>query len=85
MSWPVVASLAVMTGGAFMSAYHDLHFTVVGCAWMVGNCVTTSGYVLYLRKVTTDKTLQLSKMDMVFYNSSLSVLLTGLALFCTGE
>jgi len=85
IGWPVVLALAIMLLGALMSAWHDLHFSAVGGGCMLANCASTCAYVLYLRKVTTDPTMTLGRVDQVFINSGLTVVLCGTMLLLSGE
>merc|ERR1712157_217666 len=54
------------------AAWNDIYVTYIGLLWMVANCFSTAGYVLYLKFAT--KTVKLSKFGMVFYNNVLCTL-----------
>merc|ERR1711862_395421 len=68
----IMLAFGVMLGGAIAAAWSDLNVTGFGFFWMIANCLSTSGYVLYLKYITT--TLNLSKFGMVFYNNVLCTL-----------
>ena len=68
----VLVAFGVMLGGAIAAAWNDINFSVEGLFWMVANCFSTSGYVLYLKFAT--KNVKLSKFGMVFYNNVLCTL-----------
>lgn len=68
----VVLAFAIMLGGAVSAAWNDIYITWIGLFWMIGNCLSTAGYVLYLKFAT--KTVKLSKFGMVFYNNVLATL-----------
>jgi len=65
----VMAAFGIMLLGAVFAARNDADVTQTGLFWMLGNCLCTSGYVLYLKYAT--KTVKLSKFGMVFYNNVL--------------
>lgn len=54
-----------------------------GYFWMVANCCTTAGYVLYMKHAT--KTIKLPRFGMVFYNNLLTTLLLTVAAFMVGD
>ena len=66
-----IVAVMVMVFGAMFAGYNDLGFSWVGYFWMVANCLSTSGYVLYMRFAST--TIKLPKFGMVFYNNLLSM------------
>lgn len=68
----VMLAFGIMLGGAIAAAWYDLYLTWIGFFWMIANCLSTSGYVLYLKFAT--KNLKLSKFGMVFYNNVLCTL-----------
>mmetsp|Transcript_28632 Transcript_28632/g.42370 ORF Transcript_28632/g.42370 Transcript_28632/m.42370 type:complete len:387 (+) Transcript_28632:140-1300(+) len=68
----VKLAFGVMLAGACMAAVNDVHITPLGVFWMAANCLTTAGYVLYMKFAT--KTVKLSKFGMVFYNNVLCTL-----------
>jgi len=67
----VIASFGVMLGGAVFAAWHDISLTLTGLLWMALNCISSSGYVLYMKHAT--ETVDLKKFGMVFYNNVLCV------------
>jgi len=67
----IFTSFLIMLGGAILAARNDLQFNLLGYGWMAANCLSTAGYVLYMRKAT--KSVKLSRWAMVFYNNILSV------------
>ncbi len=52
---------------------NDLEFTFVGYFWMFLNCISTAGYVLYMRYASA--TIKVPKFGMVYYNNLLSTVL----------
>lgn len=68
----VFVAFAVMLGGAAFAAKNDVAITAVGIFWMALNCISTSGYILYMKFAT--KSVNLSKFGMVFYNNVLCTL-----------
>jgi GDP-mannose transporter len=60
-----------MLSGAVAAAWNDIYISWTGVFWMALNCISTSGYVLYMKFAT--KNVQLSKFGMVFYNNVLCV------------
>lgn len=74
----VMAAFGTMLAGAIFAAKNDVTVTVIGLFWMAMNCLTTAGYILYMKFAT--KTVKLSKFGMVFYNN---VLCTTFLLPCT--
>lgn len=81
----IVLSLALMLSGALLAAAHDLSFDAVGYAYMLANCLCTSSYVLLMRWRTTDKSLNLGKVGMVYYNNLLAIFTSLPFAFATGE
>jgi len=69
----IVLSLVLMLSGALAAAASDLEFKPKGYLYMLANCLSTSTYVLLMRWRTTDPTLKLGKVGMVFYNNLLAV------------
>eukprot|EP00979_Chaetoceros_neogracilis_P004033 scaffold695_cov279-Chaetoceros_neogracile.AAC.59 len=65
----VIAAFATMLAGAIFAAKNDVSITSIGVFWMTMNCLTTAGYILYMKFAT--KTVKLSKFGMVFYNNVL--------------
>lgn len=76
VTYGVILSFGVMIFGAVLAAANDLAFSFTGYAWQISNCVSTSGYVLYLKHAT--QSIELSKFGMVFYNNLLSIPLLGI-------
>jgi GDP-mannose transporter len=67
-----MAAFGVMLGGAVFASSHDVSMTWKGLFWMLANCLSTSGYVLYMKHAT--QTIQMNKFGMVFVNNVLCVL-----------
>lgn len=78
-----LSSVAVMTSGAIFAGFNDLGFSFVGYMWMLLNCMTTSGYVLYMRFASTS--IKLPKFGMVFYNNLLSMFILSPLIIIMGE
>ena len=68
----VMVAFGVMLGGAVFAAKNDVAITTVGLFWMSANCISTAGYILYMKFAT--KTVKLPKFGMVFYNNVLCTL-----------
>jgi len=79
----VFVAFGIMLAGAIAAAGYDISMSLTGFTWMVLNCISTSGYVLYM-KHATEKIL-LSKFGMVFYNNLLCVAFLLPAAFVMGE
>lgn len=79
----VVVAFGIMLSGAVAAAWNDIGFTWTGLFWMVLNCVSTSGYVLYMKFAT--KNLKLSTFGMVFYNNVLCVFFLLPAAYAMGQ
>lgn len=79
----VLAAFGVMLFGAVAAAWNDITVTSTGLFWMAANCLTTSGYVLYMKHATQH--VQLSKFGMVFVNNVLCVAFLLPAAFVLGE
>lgn len=67
----VVVAFGIMLSGAVAAAWNDIYISWTGLFWMILNCFSTSGYVLYMKFAT--KNVKLSKFGMVFYNNVLCV------------
>lgn len=65
----VILAFGIMLGGACLAAINDVEFTLIGLYWMAANCVSTAGYVLYMKFAM--KRIKMSKFGMVFYNNLL--------------
>lgn len=78
-----VLAFVVMLGGAFAAAKNDIEITAMGLFWMVANCLSTSGYVLYMKYAT--QSVQLTKFGMVFVNNVLCVGFLLPAAYAMGE
>lgn len=65
----VMVAFGIMLTGAVAAAWNDIEVSWVGIFWMMLNCLSTSGYVLYMKFAT--KNVKLSKFGMVFYNNLL--------------
>ena len=79
----VIASFAVTLLGAVAAAWNDIESSWIGLFWMGANCVSTAGYVLYMKYAT--KHVKLSKFGMVFVNNLLCVFFLLPAAFWRGE
>jgi len=69
----VILAFLVMLGGAMLAAKNDVQISGIGLFWMAANCLSTAGYILYMKFAT--KTVKLSKFGMVFYNNVLCTVL----------
>ena len=67
----VMVAFGIMLSGAIAAAWNDIEVSWIGLFWMALNCLSTSGYVLYMKFAT--KHVKLSKFGMVFYNNVLCV------------
>lgn len=65
----VILAFAIMLAGAVAAAWNDLYISTLGIFWMAMNCISTAGYILYMKFAT--KNVKLSKFGMVFYNNVL--------------
>jgi len=79
----VIVAFGVMLLGAVAAAWNDMSLSYAGLVWMALNCVSSSGYVLYM-KHATDK-VKLSKFGMVFYNNFLCVFFLLPVAFAMGQ
>jgi GDP-mannose transporter len=79
----VFVAFGVMLAGAVAAAWNDINITALGLFWMAANCVSTSGYVLYMKHAT--KHVKLSKFGMVHVNNVLCVVFLLPAAFLMGE
>jgi GDP-mannose transporter len=68
-----IIAVLIMTAGAILAGMNDLEFSWAGYFWMIMNCLSTSGYVLYTKYATGN--IKLSKMGMLYYNNLLSTIL----------
>lgn len=66
-----------------MAAWNDIFITWQGLFWMAANCVSTSGYVLYMKHATNN--VKLTKFGMVFVNNVLCVVFLLPIAMITGE
>lgn len=67
----VIAAFGIMLLGAVAAAGNDMSISGIGMAWILANCVSCSGYVLYMKHAT--ETIKLQKFGMVYYNNLLCV------------
>lgn len=67
----VIVAFGVMLGGAILAAWNDVFITATGLLWMTANCLSTSGYVLYMKHATN--TVKMTKFGMVYVNNLLCV------------
>jgi GDP-mannose transporter len=79
----VFVAFGVMLTGAVAAAWNDINITGLGLFWMAANCVSTSGYVLYMKHATQH--VQLSKFGMVHVNNVLCVVFLLPAAYFMGE
>ena len=66
-----MAALRIMLLGAASAARNDANITFSGVFWIIANCFSTAGYILYMKHAI--KTIQLSKFGMVYVNNILCV------------
>jgi GDP-mannose transporter len=66
-------AFGVMLTGAVMASGGEGVVTAVGIFWMFANCLTTAGYVLYMKHAT--RTVKLPRFGMVYYNNILTTVL----------
>jgi GDP-mannose transporter len=78
-----LAAFAVMLLGAVAAARNDMYVTTTGLFWMVANCMSTSGYVLYMKFAT--KHIKMSKFGMVYVNNLLCIAFLLPVAFTMGE
>jgi GDP-mannose transporter len=69
--WLVIVAFGIMLSGAVAAAWNDIYVTWLGLFWMALNCLSTAGYVLYMKFAT--KHVNLSKFGMVFINNVLCI------------
>ena len=62
-------AFGIMLAGAVFAAREDISITFIGLFWMAMNCMSTAGYILYMKHATN--TIKLSKFGMIFYNNLL--------------
>ena len=79
----VMVAFGIMLFGAIAAAWNDIEIKPVGIFWMICNCLSTSGYVLYMKYST--KNIKLSKFGMVFYNNVLCVAFLLPAAYAMGQ
>ena len=79
----IATAFCIMLGGAVAAASNDVSTSPMGLFWMVTNCLTTSGYVLYMKHAT--QSVKLSKFGMVFYNNILCIFFLLPASIAAGE
>jgi len=79
----ILLAFAVMLGGAVAAAWNDIQMGLTGSLWMAANCLSSAGYVLYLKFATTN--VKLSKFGMVFYNNVLCTVSLLPAAYIRGE
>lgn len=65
----VMFAFGIMLSGAVAAAWNDISISFNGLMWMALNCISSSGYVLYMKHAT--ETIKLKKFGMVFYNNVL--------------
>lgn len=79
----VVAAFGIMLLGAVFAAKNDLNISATGLFWMIANCLSTSGYVLYMKFATQH--IKLSKFGMVMVNNLLGIVFLLPASYLKGE
>ena len=79
----VIAAFGVMLFGALAAAWNDMTISTVGLFWMAANCVSTAGYVLYMKFATVH--VKLTKFGMVYVNNVLCVVFLLPAAYFKGE
>lgn len=79
----VIFAFAIMLGGAILAAWKDVYITGPGLLWMAANCLSTSGYVLYMKFATN--TVKMSMFGMVYVNNILCVVFLLPLAFLMGE
>jgi len=63
-------AFGIMLGGAVAASGGEGAVTTKGLFWMLSNCLSTAGYVLYMKHAT--RTVKLPRFGMVFYNNVLT-------------
>ena len=77
-----ILAIILIIIGAVMSGLHDLHFHLLGYHYTLLNVLCTTAYILNMRHASAH--VKLSKIEMVYYNNVLSiVVLFPLVLFWT--
>lgn len=79
----VIAAFSVMLFGALAAAWNDIEITSLGLFWMVANCLSSSGYVLYMKHATNS--VKLPKFGMVMVNNLLCMAFLLPVAFVRGE
>ena len=67
----VALTLVLIIAGAVLAGLNDIQYSFEGYAWTFANCISSSGYVLYLR--TAVKKIKVGRFAMVYYNSLISL------------
>ena len=84
ISGGVMGSLALMVAGAVFSGLSDVSFSAEGYLWMLINCCTTAGYLLYMRRVMQN-TPRMGKFQTAYYNSLLGIPVISVAAVVLGD
>jgi len=79
----VIVAFGIMLSGAIAAAWNDISISFAGLMWMLLNCLSSSGYVLYMKHATEE--VKLSKFGMVFYNNVLCVVFLLPVAFAMGQ
>ena len=79
----VIVAFGIMLGGAVLAAWNDIYVTWQGLFWMAANCISTSGYVLYMKHATNN--IKMTKFGMVFVNNVLCIVFLLPCAFAVGE
>lgn len=67
----VLASILLMVASALVAGLNDLAFNALGYFFAGVNCISTTAYVLYMRKAL--RTLRIGEFDAVLLNNALSI------------
>ena len=79
----VIAAFGIMLFGALAAAWNDMTISTVGLFWMGANCLSTAGYVLYMKFATVN--VKLTKFGMVYVNNVLCIVFLLPAAYLKGE
>ena len=71
VSLGVVLTLGLMILAALLAGSNDLQFSLIGYIWTFFNCLSATGYVLYMRVAING--MDLDRFTMAYYNNILSL------------
>ena len=71
ISRPILISFSLMALSSLFGALSDLHFSVVGYAWMTANAFSSAAYVLTLRRAM--RKVAFKDFDTVYYGNIMSL------------